>query len=486
MKNLRALLILFFILTTTWANAQFGTGEFSDIIIKNLPPMADCTNQTSEGELCWDTDDDVLYIGNGTTAEQVQGSGSSGATQLSDLTDIGSATATSGALLVGNGAGQFISMTDPILNSLTISGGGDINAGGTITASGGLNVGSSTNQSRIIFSSGDYVHGESDGRVCVKGESNGQFCFYADSASSTHSSGRVFVADGSGFNTVAMSGDATIASDGRLSMASQVGIGTTAPVRTLDISATTQAAMRLMYNGSSTTFSDIAVNSTGDLLLAPNGTGAISGNIIFGGPTAPSGGVILQANGDTDTTMQWSSDRITTVIGGGQFVDCRNTTQDYCTYNGSNNDVDYKWTNDSGVTTLWLDGAVNGSPVVGIGTTVPGVGGLDINAASGGQLQLTYNDADGSAAVKTVLGVTSEGALSVSSWTATAGRILISDGVNYNSVVAGNAGFRSAAGANTACTTTCGSASVCVIGSDLVTGFVACSSALADSCLCLP
>ena len=65
---------------------------------------ADCSSYTGEGDLCWDTDDDVLYIGDGATATAVgPGSGSGDMTKaVYDVADDG-ASDTANAL-AANGA----------------------------------------------------------------------------------------------------------------------------------------------------------------------------------------------------------------------------------------------------------------------------------------------------------------------------------------------------------------------------------------------
>lgn len=84
--------------------------------------------------------------------------------------------------------------------------------------------------------------------------------------------------------------------------------------------------------------------------------------------------------------------------------------------------------------------------------------------------------------------ITSQGVISLGSGlTATSGNLLMADGVKFNSVSIGGLNLRAASGANTACTTTCGSAGAAGIGLDAgTTAFVDKTSALADSCLCLP
>jgi hypothetical protein len=60
-----------------------------------LPRAADCSGATSEGQICWDTDGDALYIGDGAAAQAQAGSG--------DVTGVGDCA--SGACLDGTSDG---------------------------------------------------------------------------------------------------------------------------------------------------------------------------------------------------------------------------------------------------------------------------------------------------------------------------------------------------------------------------------------------
>lgn len=70
------------------ASLAFDDGDFLDLSSINassttegikLPQNTSCASATSEGQVCWDTDGDDLYIGDGTTAQQMNGTGGSGA-----------------------------------------------------------------------------------------------------------------------------------------------------------------------------------------------------------------------------------------------------------------------------------------------------------------------------------------------------------------------------------------------------------------------
>lgn len=70
------------------ASLAFDDGDFLDLSSINassttegikLPQNTSCTSATAEGQVCWDTDGDDLYIGDGTTAQQMNGAGGSGA-----------------------------------------------------------------------------------------------------------------------------------------------------------------------------------------------------------------------------------------------------------------------------------------------------------------------------------------------------------------------------------------------------------------------
>lgn len=66
-----------------------------------LPQNTNCASATAEGQLCWDSDNDVLYAGDGTGVVNVNGSGSGDITDVFDCStgNCSSITATDGDLL---------------------------------------------------------------------------------------------------------------------------------------------------------------------------------------------------------------------------------------------------------------------------------------------------------------------------------------------------------------------------------------------------
>ena len=70
------------------ASLAFDDGDFLDLSSINgsgtteglkLPQNTSCASATAEGQVCWDTDGDDLYIGDGSVAQQMNGTGGSGA-----------------------------------------------------------------------------------------------------------------------------------------------------------------------------------------------------------------------------------------------------------------------------------------------------------------------------------------------------------------------------------------------------------------------
>ncbi len=75
-------------LSETWS----GTHTFSsgDIIV---PQNTDCSTYTAEGQLCWDSDNDTLYLGDGAAASVIAGGSGTGVT----VTTVGSLGACTGS-----------------------------------------------------------------------------------------------------------------------------------------------------------------------------------------------------------------------------------------------------------------------------------------------------------------------------------------------------------------------------------------------------
>jgi len=70
-----------------------NSGVWNDIVTKTLIQSTSCAAYTAESQICWDSDNDVLYIGDGTTAQPITGGGGSGTSTIQE----GDATVSSAA-----------------------------------------------------------------------------------------------------------------------------------------------------------------------------------------------------------------------------------------------------------------------------------------------------------------------------------------------------------------------------------------------------
>lgn len=73
-----------------------------------LPQNTSCTSATAEGQVCWDSDNDTLYMGNGTTSAAVGG----GSGVNSVITTVSESTVSSGTTPVYMSASGAVSTTD--------------------------------------------------------------------------------------------------------------------------------------------------------------------------------------------------------------------------------------------------------------------------------------------------------------------------------------------------------------------------------------
>lgn len=102
--------------TTTWANVS--TVTFSDGVLINMsdinmsantegfriPQTTDCSNANTEGQICWDTDDDLLYVGGSAPTMQFPNRGTltSGTTLYPSFLYVGSSASVNGQLSVNS------------------------------------------------------------------------------------------------------------------------------------------------------------------------------------------------------------------------------------------------------------------------------------------------------------------------------------------------------------------------------------------------
>ncbi len=91
-----------------------GTGfsqQYSTFVL-DLPALADCSTVTDEGQMCWESDADNLWVGDGTTAQQMNAAAAGDEVQIngtaitSDPVNFADSTGAGGITVVGTFAGN--------------------------------------------------------------------------------------------------------------------------------------------------------------------------------------------------------------------------------------------------------------------------------------------------------------------------------------------------------------------------------------------
>ena len=190
-----------------------------------LPQSTSCSSSTGDGQICWDSNDDTLQLGTGSTIKGL-------ASKLTELSDVNSATATLGNILVGNG-----SKFDAVAVSSDI----------TVTSTGAATISANAVGSAEI----DFMN------------------------SSTTTAGRMLVADGTGFNSVDMSGSCTLLSTGAISCSGSA----TALIDLTDVNSSTATSGNLFMADGTGWHS---VDPSGDVETAWNGTTTIQDDSVQG------------------------------------------------------------------------------------------------------------------------------------------------------------------------------------------------------------
>lgn len=394
---------------------------------------------------------------------------------------------------------------------------------------------------RISDNDGDVLIINTDGTVpvtCVSGCGGGDVEGFGGT---TATNGNILVADGNAFNSVTMSGDATINAAGVVSV-STPGVGASNLDDLADVTSSTATAGRILVSDGSAfgsepmwrmVNSEIIHNTTDGKICFADGNvaggkedvcwdvgtdGQVSIEPLNGNAT------ILKSNFATWRTLDTASSS----FGNGDDVKLSYTTT------GNDNfqiGIDTGAASAAGFVSIMQKGDMaltNRSPspttdnptlriyspnelqsldyvqiyydpatsqgVIDVGQgTVFIADHLQVGAWTATAGNILVGDGASnfqSVALSGDVAITSTGALTIgsASVTATSGNMLVADGVKFNSVPLGSGlGFRVVTGANTACSTTCGSLARCIAGSDAVTaGFLTCADAGADSCLCGP
>ena len=387
----------------------------------------------------------------------------SGYVQLSDKLLVQNSEAAGNALAVFNntGAGDLLTASASGVTKFTISNSGDVTfAGGDITGANGaaIDIGEAT--SGDIEITGDLLPASDatyDLGSTTKSWQNiyltGNLCFDDTDCMSTSTTGYWDQTNGALYpkiSTVDLLIGGTSTASAKFAVLNMSGTGTpvasvssglsgTSAYLTADGTLATQNRMALTIGNSST------YNTTGNVLINPNGTGNVG--IGTTGPgylldvnglahaatalvvgTNPATGGSLRLPTDTGVNVRneantlniqligLSSGNVLRIGGGGDVAPAgvNVNTGTVGLYPESDNDSPLGTATNRWSRLVVGTGISSFAGNVGIGTTTPDAR-LEINHATGDSLRLTYNDSDGSAANYTDFELASDGSLALTS-----------------------------------------------------------------------
>lgn len=347
------------------------------------------------------------------------GGGGTGATQLTGLSDVGSATATAGRLLISDGT-KFQS------KALT----GDA----TITSAGVIDLGSavvgSTELASTTVSAGSYsgigVTVDADGRLTNIFSSG--LTGLTDVGSATITSGRLLIADGTKFQSVAMGTDATIDNTGALQIASAVvgaaelsSLGTAGTFFNMSVDA--DGRVTNAFSMGLTGLNDVGTATiTAGRLLVADGTKFQSVGM-SGSCTITSAGAISCPSASGATQLTGLSDVGSATIAAGTLLIADGTKYQAKSMSG--------------------DATITSAGVIDLGSAVVGANELSSLGTAGTYVHMSV-DADGRVTNAFAVGLT--GLNDVGSATITSGRLLIADGTKYQAVVMSGDGTLASSG----------------------------------------
>lgn len=307
-------------------------------------PELDVTDTPSDGEcLSWDTATQRF--------EWVTCGSGGGATQLTDLTDVNTATVTAGRILIADGT-DFESMAvagdasmngagfltiSTINHTLNVAGSGTSTFSGPIVATSfnGLAINSATaTAGRILVADGtDFESMALQGSCtmngagfisCTASGSSTDLAGLTDVNTATASAGRILVADGTDFESMAVAGDATMNGAGFLSLATDsVGSAEIAAdaVGASEIAADSVGTSELTFINSST--------ATAGRIFVANGNDFDS-VALSGDATIASGGAVTLADGSL--SLSELSDVNTATVTAGSLLIADGTSWESVTF----------------------------------------------------------------------------------------------------------------------------------------------------------
>lgn len=426
--------------------------------------------------------------------------GGGGATQLNELNDVNTSTATAGKVLVADG-------TD--FESVTLGGDATLNGAGFLTLSANsvgepeLDVTDSPSDGECL--SWDTATQRFEWVTCGSGGGATQLSELTDVNTTTATAGRMLLADGTDFESVAIGGDCTVNISGDFTCDSTdngytVGVGTDSSIDIVTVSRSSSPNPVIAWDETNDEFdfnfpinvggstNSLTLQDQGDLLLAEasgNGTNtvgfqapsSISANVLWTLPSSDSSGV-FRSNGSGTISLSTMPTVNTTTATAGRILiadgtdfessalqgDCTLNGAGFisCTASGSSTDL-------AGLTDVNTSTAIAGRLLISDGTDWES-SALNGDASLNGAGFITISTIGhtlnvGGSGTSTFSGpivATSFNGLAINSATATAGRMLIADGTDFESMAIqgdctmNGAGFITCAGAGGGVTTLAG------------------------------
>lgn len=338
----------------------------------------------------------------------------SGATSLTGLSDIGSATETTGNILISDGT-KFQSVT--VGGDTTMTSAGIVTIGNNKVSTAKLTT---TGVTAGTYSSAEVTVGV-DGRV--NHAASGSLTGITDVGSATKTSGNILVADGTKFQSVSMSGTCTLSSSGAINCPSS---GATSFTGLSDGPATiTYTAGKILVADGTSRYEDVAMS--GDASLVSSGSLTIANDAITPAKLASTS---VTAGTYSSTALTVDQDgRITNASSGSltgltDVSSATKTAGNILVADGTN----FKSVAVSGSATLTSAGAI------ALAANSVGSNELSSTTVTAGTYSSSAITVDQDGRIINASSGSLTGLTDVSTATKTAGNILAADGTNFKSV----------------------------------------------------